>query len=115
MAFARVLVYGIVAALWTTAAVAADERETLSVGAATPSAEDVQKFLFPEAECESSKYQCLAVRPSMERSIGMDIKFPTGSSELTPEARAQLEGLGKALASRKGKLGPGELVVKGHT
>jgi outer membrane protein OmpA-like peptidoglycan-associated protein len=55
------------------------------------------------------------VRPSTERSIGMDVKFHTGSSDLTPEARAQLEGLGKALASRNGKLNPGEIVIEGHT
>jgi outer membrane protein OmpA-like peptidoglycan-associated protein len=94
---------------------AGSERETLSVGKGAPSAEQVATFLFPEAECESTKYQCMAVRPSSERSIGMDIRFQTGSSELTPEARAQLENLGKVLASRNGKLSPGEIVIEGHT
>jgi outer membrane protein OmpA-like peptidoglycan-associated protein len=94
---------------------AGSDRETLAVGKATPSADEVATFLFPEAECESTKYQCLAVRPSGERSIGMDIRFQTGSSELTPEARAQLENLGKVLASRNGKLAPGEIVIEGHT
>jgi outer membrane protein OmpA-like peptidoglycan-associated protein len=94
---------------------AAAERETLSVGQAAPSTDQVESFLFPEAQCESSKYQCMAVRPSSERSIGMDIRFPTASAELTPEARTQLENLGKVLASRNGKLGPGEIVIEGHT
>jgi outer membrane protein OmpA-like peptidoglycan-associated protein len=94
---------------------AGSEREILSVGKDTPSAEQVSNFLFPEAECESTQYQCMAVRPSSERSIGMDIRFQTGSSDLTPEARAQLENLGKVLASRNGKLAPGEIVIEGHT
>ena len=98
-----------------TASAAAAERETLAIGRSAPSAEQVTKHLFPEAECENAKYQCLAVRPSTERSIGMDVKFATGSSELTPEARAQLENLGKVLASRNGKLQPGEIVIEGHT
>ena len=106
------------AALLAASAVAqaaGSDRETLAVGQAAPSAEQVATFLFPEAECESTKYQCLAVRPSGERSIGMDIRFPTGSAELTPEARAQLENLGKVLASRNGKLAPGEIIIEGHT
>jgi outer membrane protein OmpA-like peptidoglycan-associated protein len=94
---------------------AAGERETLTLGKTAPSVEQVVSFLFPEAECESVKYQCMAVRPSSERAIGMDIRFQTGSAELTPEARAQLENLGKVLASRNGKLAPGEIVIEGHT
>ena len=93
----------------------AADRETMTVGKSTPTAEQLTGFLFPEAECESTKYQCLAVRPTSERSIGMDVRFQTGSAELTPEARALLENLGKALASRSGKLAPGEIVIEGHT
>lgn len=95
-------------------AVAAD-RERVSVGDGSPTAQQVEQFLFPEAECEDAKYHCLAVRPSTERSIGIDVKFHTGSAELTPEARRQLEGVGKALSSRTGKLKPGEIIVEGHT
>jgi outer membrane protein OmpA-like peptidoglycan-associated protein len=98
-----------------SASAGAAQRESISVGQAVPSAQQVTQFLFPEAECENAQYQCLAVRPSTERSIGMDVKFATGSSDLTPEARAQLENLGKALASRNGKLNPGEIVIEGHT
>ena len=98
----------------TAAPAFADQRETMMVGKATPKAEDVEKFLFPEAECDNAQYMCMAVRPSNERSIGMDIKFATGSSELTPEAKAQLEGLGKALAARNGKLAQKEIVIEGH-
>jgi outer membrane protein OmpA-like peptidoglycan-associated protein len=94
---------------------AGGERETLTVGKAAPTADQVANFLFPEAECESTKYQCMAVRPTSERSIGMDIRFQTGSSDLTPEARAQLENLGKVLASRNGRLAAGEIVIEGHT
>jgi len=104
---------GLVAALGTTSAFAG-ERETLSFGDKAPSASDVQTFLFPEAECESAKYQCLAVRPSIERSIGMEVRFQTGSAELTPAAKAQLQGLGQALAARNGKLNPGEILIEGH-
>jgi outer membrane protein OmpA-like peptidoglycan-associated protein len=113
MRFHHVLILGTFSCL--AAGAFAAERETISVGQATPSAQQVANFLFPEGECENAKYQCLAVRPSTERSIGIDIKFPTGSAELTPEARAQLEGAGKALASRNGKMGPGEIVIEGHT
>jgi outer membrane protein OmpA-like peptidoglycan-associated protein len=94
---------------------AGSDRETLSVGRSAPSTEQLTSFLFPEAECESVKYQCLAVRPASERSIGMDVRFQTGSAELTPEARTQLENLGKVLASRNGKFSPGEIVIEGHT
>jgi outer membrane protein OmpA-like peptidoglycan-associated protein len=94
--------------------VLAAERETLSIGRATADAKKLESFLFPEAQCENVKYQCLAVRPTTERSIGMDVKFQTGSADLTPDAKAQLENLGKVLASRKGKLNPGEIVIEGH-
>jgi OmpA-OmpF porin, OOP family len=97
------------------ASASAAEREFRSFGQAAPPAKEVESFLFPEAECENTQYQCLAVRPTTERSIGVDVRFHTGSAELTPEARAQLEGLGKALAARSGKLSPGEIVIEGHT
>ena len=90
------------------------ERETMTVGKSMADAKTLESFLFPEAQCENVTYQCLAVRPTTERSIGMDVKFQTGSAELTPEARAQLENLGKVLAARKGKLAPGEIVIEGH-
>jgi len=109
------LLSGVLLALASVAAAPAAERDTKSYGQKAPSAKEVETFLFPEAECENVKYQCLAVRPSTERAIGVNIKFQTGSAELTPEARAQLEGLGKALASRQGKLAAGEIVIEGHT
>ena len=92
----------------------ANDRETIMVGKAATKAADVEAFLFPEAECENAQYMCMAVRPTTERSIGMDIKFATGSADLTPEAKAQLEGLGKALAARNGKLNAKEIVIEGH-
>jgi outer membrane protein OmpA-like peptidoglycan-associated protein len=109
----RSLLAGVLAFL-AIAAFAA-ERETLTFGQAVPPAEEVQTFLFPEAECENAAYQCLAVRPTTERSIGVDIRFHTGSADLTPQARAQLEGIGKVLAARGGKLNAGEIVIEGHT
>jgi outer membrane protein OmpA-like peptidoglycan-associated protein len=115
MTFYRLMVAGAVSAAFYGSFAAAADRETLTVGRVNPTPQQVEKFLFPEAECENTQYQCLAVRPSTERSIGMDVKFQTGSADLTPEARAQLEGLGKALASRNGKLNPGEIVIEGHT
>jgi outer membrane protein OmpA-like peptidoglycan-associated protein len=92
----------------------AAERETLSLGRGAPTTKQVETFLFPEAQCENVTYQCMAVRPSTERSIGMDVKFQTGSADLSAEAKTQLEALGKVLASRKGKLNPGEIVIEGH-
>lgn len=113
------LAYSVICAGLLTASAlcqaAGSDRETITVGNAVPSPDQLTSFLFPEAECESTKYQCLAVRPATERSVGMDIRFQTGSAELTPEARAQLENLGKALAARSGKLAPGEIVIEGHT
>jgi len=109
------LMAGALIAAASITSVGATDRETKSYGEKAPSAKEVESFLFPEAECENSKYQCLAVRPSTTRSIGVDVKFHTGSAELTPEARAQLDGLGKALAARSGKLVPGEIVIEGHT
>ena len=114
MKFPYLVIVAGVSALCAASAFGA-ERETVSVGQSAVSATQVVNFLFPEAECENTKYQCLAVRPAGERSIGVDVKFHTGSAELTPEARAQLDGFGKALASRGGKLAPGEIVIEGHT
>jgi outer membrane protein OmpA-like peptidoglycan-associated protein len=105
---------GLVVSSFVVTAAAAD-RQTITIGANAPDAKVISDFLFPEAQCENVKYQCLAVRPSMERSVGMEVRFPTNSAELTPAARAQLEPLGKALASRNGKLSPGEIVIEGHT
>jgi outer membrane protein OmpA-like peptidoglycan-associated protein len=110
----HVVFVGVLTALFITAVEAA-ERETLSFGTEAPSADRVQEFLFPEAECENAKYQCLAVRPTTERSIGLDIRFQTGSWELTSAAIKQLEGLGKVLAGRSGKLGREEIIIEGHT
>jgi outer membrane protein OmpA-like peptidoglycan-associated protein len=93
----------------------AAERETMTIGKGTADAKKLESFLFPEAQCENVTYQCLAVRPTTERSVGMDVKFPTGSADLTPEAKAQLENLGKVLAARNSKLTPGEIVIEGHT
>jgi outer membrane protein OmpA-like peptidoglycan-associated protein len=104
------VLFGIACAAGAMAA----ERETLSFGETAPAAEQVTHFLFPEAECDNAQYQCLAVRPSTERSIGIELKFHTASAELTPEAAKQLETLGKVLASRSGKLAPGEIVIEGH-
>jgi outer membrane protein OmpA-like peptidoglycan-associated protein len=93
---------------------AAAEREMLSLGQRAPDEKLLQQFLFPEAECENATYQCMAVRPSTERSVGMDIRFHTGSADLTPEAKAQLDTVGKVLASRRGKLNAGEILIEGH-
>ena len=109
------LMVGALLAAASITSVAAAERETKSYANKSPSAQEVEAFLFPEAACENVKYQCLAVRPSTDRSIGVDVKFHTGSAELTPEARGQLDGLGRALAARSGKLTPGEIVIEGHT
>ncbi len=109
------LMFGALLSLATLTSAGAGERDTKSYGQKAPSAKQVETFLFPEAECENVKYQCLAVRPSTERSIGVDVKFNTGSSDLTPQARTQLDGLGKALAARNGKLAAGEIVIEGHT
>lgn len=97
-----------------TAASAAD-RQTLTFGRAAPEAQAITDFLFPEAQCENATYQCMAVRPSTERSVGVEVRFPTASADLTPAARAQLDPIGRVLATRNGKLKPGEIVIEGHT
>ncbi len=95
--------------------VGAADRQTLTFGSGTPEASAITDFLFPEAQCESLAYQCMAVRPSAERSVGVEVRFPSNSAEITQAARAQLEPIGKVLASRSGKLSPGEIVIEGHT
>jgi outer membrane protein OmpA-like peptidoglycan-associated protein len=109
----RSAVLGALLAMSCVPVLAAD-RETMSIGKGTADAKKLESFLFPEAQCENVTYQCLAVRPTTERAIGMDVKFQTGSADLTPEAKTQLENLGKVLASRKGKLNSGEIVIEGH-
>src|SRR5688572_6026187 len=106
---------GVLAAVLLALPVGAAERQTLLIeGATNPDAKVIGEFLFPEAQCENTTYQCMAVRPSAERSVALEVRFATNSAELTPAARAQLEPLGKALASRNGKLAPGEIVIEGH-
>jgi len=107
-------VTGALASMLLASAVGAAERQTLMMAGAKPDAKVISEFLFPEAQCENAKYQCMAVRPSAERSVGVEVRFPTNSAELTPDARAQLEPLGKVLASRNGQLAPGEIVIEGH-
>jgi len=103
------------AAMLAIPAVAA-ERQTLTFrGGAPIEPKALNDFLFPEAQCENVTYQCLSVRPSIDRSVGVEVRFPTASAELTPAARAQLEPIGKVLAARNGKLNPGEIVIEGHT
>ena len=115
MTYYRLLVIpGLAAAL--ALPVCAAERQTLTFrGGATPEPQVLTDFLFPEAQCENVQYQCMAVRPTIDRSVGVEVRFPTASAELTPAARAQLEPIGKVLASRSGKLNPGEIVIEGHT
>lgn len=108
------LILTAIVAAFSIGTASATDRETRSFGKSAPSANEVETFLFPEAVCENAQYQCLSVRPSTERSIGMDVRFPTGSSVLTSEAKAQLQGLGKVLAARNGKLNAGEIVIEGH-
>lgn len=100
-------------AICFTSAHAAD-RETLSISP-LPKSEQIRRHLFPEAECENEKWTCMKVQPSTERAISLDVRFPTASAELTPEAKAQLEIVGEALASRRGKLKAGEILIEGHT
>src|SRR4051812_49390578 len=95
---------GFTAAVIALSAGAADDRETLSIGRTTPDPQLIQEFLFPEAKCENATYQCMSVKPSSDRAVGLEVRFPTNSAELTPGARSQLEPLGKVLASRSGKL-----------
>ena len=99
------------------ASVQAGEIERMSVGASPPSAAQIGEFLFPEqsdsCKDESRKYQCLSIRPAVPRAIGMNVKFPTDSAELTPEAKEQLAPFGKALAGRS--MDPGEILIEGHT
>src|SRR5688572_27398348 len=91
----------------------AAERQRLTVDGGKADANVITEFLFPEAACEHVTYQCLSVRPSVERSVGVEVRFPTNSAELTPAARTHLDTLGKVLASRK-KLDAGEIVIEGH-
>lgn len=108
------IIAGLAAAL--AIPVSAAERQTLTfLGGAAVDSQALNDFLFPEAQCENAKYQCLSVRPSVDRSVGVEVRFPTNSAELTPAARAQLEPIGKVLAGRNGKLNPGEIVIEGHT
>jgi outer membrane protein OmpA-like peptidoglycan-associated protein len=75
-----------------------------------PSRADVEGALFPASE--NSKYMFMQVKP---RRISIDVRFPSGSADLTPEAKAQLEGVGKALAANANQLKPGEIAIEGHT
>jgi len=114
MTFCRSIIAGSLIGVCAWPAAAAD-RQTLTFGSGKPDTKAITEFLFPEAQCENVSYQCMAVRPSTERAVGVEVRFPTNSAELTPAARAQLEPMGKVLASRSGKLQPGEIVIEGHT
>jgi outer membrane protein OmpA-like peptidoglycan-associated protein len=115
MTFNRSLIIACFAALLAIPASAA-ERQTLTFrGGAPIEATALTDFLFPEAQCENATYQCLSVRPTIDRSVGVEVRFPTASAELTPAARSQLDPIGKVLAARNGKLNPGEIVIEGHT
>ena len=112
MRIARFLI-GIFSAAFCLASAHAADRETLVISQ-TPKSDQIRQHLFPD-ECESDKYTCMKVRPSTERAISMDVRFPTASAELTPETKTQLDVIGEALATRRGKLKPGEILIEGHT
>jgi outer membrane protein OmpA-like peptidoglycan-associated protein len=88
---------------------AADEKPGDAARLDAPSAATVEETLFPS---ENPKYITLQVKP---QRLSVAVRFRSGSSELAPEARDQLDGVGKALAARAGQLRPGEIVVEGHT
>jgi outer membrane protein OmpA-like peptidoglycan-associated protein len=54
-----------------------------------------------------------AAAPAAGPSVNLTVNFPTGSAELTPAARASLDGLGKALASND--LADFRFRIEGHT
>jgi outer membrane protein OmpA-like peptidoglycan-associated protein len=54
-----------------------------------------------------------AATPAAGPSVNLTVNFPTGSAELTPAARASLDGLGKALASND--LADFRFRIEGHT
>jgi OOP family OmpA-OmpF porin len=51
--------------------------------------------------------------PAGAPSVNLTVNFPTGSADLTPAARASLDGLGKALASSD--LADFRFRIEGHT
>jgi OOP family OmpA-OmpF porin len=54
-----------------------------------------------------------AAAPAAGPSVNLTVNFPTGSADLTPSARASLDGLGKALASNE--LASFRFRIEGHT
>lgn len=54
-----------------------------------------------------------ATTPVAGPSVNLTVNFPTGSAELTPAAKASLDGLGKALASSD--LANFRFRIEGHT
>ena len=107
------LMFGAMLTVACVTSAAAGERDVKSYGQKAPSAKEVEIFLFPEAECEAPSIRCLA-RASLERrSIGVDVKFQTGSSELTPIPAPSSKG-SESPRARNGKLGAGEIVIEGQ-
>ena len=100
------------ALLTTTAALAQKpDAEAVSFGKRTPTLDELNKAFAP------SELQSMNIRVTgpIKKTIDMELVFPFGSAEISPQVKAQLGTLGEYLQKQGAKLGPGGFRIEGHT
>lgn len=81
------------------------------VGTKVPSAEEIRQGLFPEDACRADAAACNVARGVVRFSLSA-AAFRTGSAELPPALRQQLEVFAEVLRERPP--GQGVLRIEGH-
>lgn len=101
-------------ALSAAAGLARAEDDTVQLGQAVPTAEQIQQGLFPDDECERLKangFKCMGFKPPVRFSLP-STAFKVGSADLPEGIRRQLDAFAAVL---RGKTGGGRVVrIEGH-
>lgn len=104
----------ILSLLGCMASTARADDDTVNLGSAVPSAQDIQQGLFPDDECERLKangFKCMGFKPPVRFSLPSS-SFKVGSAELPEGIKRQLDAFAAVL---KGKSGAGRTVrIEGH-
>ena len=89
--------------------------ETVDLGKHVPDVAEVQKGLFPDDTCQelnAQGFKCMGFKPAVRYSLPA-ASFRSGSAQLTPGIKRQLDVFAKALKGRTGN--DHAVLVEGHT
>lgn len=95
----------------TSALAQKSDADAVSFGKRTPTLDELNKAFAP------SELQAMNIRVTgpIKKTIDMELVFPFGSAEISPQVKAQLGTLGEYLQKQGSKLGRGGFRIEGHT